>query len=69
MWAMTIGQFGNVVYYVLLVEDALAGGLITVSFIAACGILGIHIFKPKAVGCDSSLTHTPFVHRCTFDPF
>ena len=55
---MTIGQFGNVVYYVLLVEDALAGGLITVSFIAACVILGIHIFKPKAVGCDSSLTHT-----------
>jgi hypothetical protein len=50
LYAMVVGQLGNVIYYVLLVEDLVVGCLMGIGLLASCGVFVVHQLKPKFIG-------------------
>ena len=55
-WCMAIGQIGNVVYWMLLVEDYVVGGLMMMSLAVALAILILYKSKPPKMKAAAETT-------------
>eukprot|EP01047_Picozoa_sp_COSAG01_P021669 COSAG01_NODE_1263_length_10996_cov_70.459117_3_plen_658_part_00 len=48
-WSMAIGQVGNIVHYMLLVEDYFIGTTMILAFMVSSTVLGLYLFQPTAL--------------------
>lgn len=65
LWSLTIGQFGNALYWCVLMDDSLSVGIaMAVGFVFSCLILAAYKFQPSALKAMCVPLHRlPTLHR------